>query len=207
MASDSVELRITALERRVEQLETAAARGGGGPGTGRAAGNEALRLLTRMRQHAHATGPDATTSEASSGAEVSDAAEVSGAITYAGAAGFGRREYQWAMEHRVHDLAAADWGAAASTLESLGSPARLTLLAALLGAPRTRTQLQEVLGESSTGHLYHHLRVLQAAGLLAQPRRGEYELTAQAVIPLLTIIAATVDLGIGDDLPPAEEDQ
>jgi len=192
VASDSTELRIAALERRVEQLETAAARGSGGSGTGRAAGSEALGLLDRLReQRAEASGEPTET----------------GSITYAGAAGFGRREYQWVMEHRVQDLAAADWAAAAGTLESLGSPARLALLAALLGAPRTRTQLQEVLGESSTGHLYHHLRVLQTAGLLAQPRRGEYELTPRAVIPLLTIIAATSDLDTGGQPPPAQEER
>jgi DNA-binding transcriptional ArsR family regulator len=120
-----------------------------------------------------------------------------GEVTYAGSVGFGDREYAWAKDHAVDDLLATDWGSAAAVLERLGSPARLALLAALLTAPRTRAQLQEVLGDTSTGHLYHHLRELQGAGLITQRRRGEYEIVAQVPVPLLAIIAAASDLSTG----------
>lgn len=124
-------------------------------------------------------------------------------MAYAGAVTVDDREYLWAKEHQVRDIVGADWAAGATTLECLGSPARLALLAALIGAPRSRAQLQEALGETSSGHLYHHLRELQAARLLVQRRRGEYELATHALVPLLAIVAAAMDLGADDRPAPA----
>lgn len=126
-----------------------------------------------------------------------------GKFGYAGSVGFGDREYVWAKDHVAADVLTADWNLAARTLESLGSPARLALLAALLQAPRSRAELQEALGDTSTGHLYHHLRELQAAGLIAQRRRGEYEIAPQAPVPLLVIVAAALDLGAGEPVDTA----
>lgn len=126
-----------------------------------------------------------------------------GNVGYAGSVGFGGREYVWAKDHTAADVLAADWALAARTLESLGSPARLALLAALLQAPRSRAELHEALGDTSTGHLYHHLRELQAAGLIAQRRRGEYEIAPQVPVPLLVIVAAALDLGAGEPVDPA----
>ena len=67
----------------------------------------------------------------------------------------------------------------------------------------SRAELQEALGDTSTGHLYHHLRELQAAGLIAQRRRGEYEIAPQAPVPLLVIVAAALDLGAGEPVDTA----
>jgi DNA-binding HxlR family transcriptional regulator len=117
-----------------------------------------------------------------------------GAVAYAGGTRLGEHEQMWTREHDIDDLRAADWDQAARTLDRLGSPARLALLAALLSGPRHRQELQDALGEGSTGHLYHHLRDLQAAGLVVQHRRGEHRLAPQAVVPLLAIVAAALDL-------------
>jgi DNA-binding HxlR family transcriptional regulator len=125
-----------------------------------------------------------------------------GAVLYGGTAALGGKQYMWAREHAPEDVMTAPWAALAPMLERLASPARLTLLAALLNGPRTRRELQEVLGETSTGHLYHHLRDLQ--GLVVQPRRGEYELAPQAVIPLLTVAAVAMDLISSPDAEPQE---
>ena len=123
------------------------------------------------------------------------AAGRAGAVAYAGGAQLGEHEHLWTREHDVEALRDADWAPAARTLDRLGSPARLALLATLLSGPRGRQELQEALGEGSTGHLYHHLRDLQAAGLVVQHRRGEHRLAPQAVVPLLAIVAAALDLG------------
>lgn len=168
---DPTERRLADLERRVERLED-----GGLPREPRSAGGDALELLARLRAGV-------------------GGGERTGTIVYAGAAGFGEREYLFAQEHETADLAGADWTAAAGALEALGSPARLALLAALLDGPLKRTELQAIIGAGSTGQLYHHLRELQAAGLLKQPERGVYEFAAPAVVPLLTIVAAALDLG------------
>ncbi|GAA3071562.1 helix-turn-helix domain-containing protein [Streptosporangium carneum] len=126
-----------------------------------------------------------------------------GTVMYGGAVTFEDRDYMWAMEHAAGEVADAHWAAAATLLERLGSRPRLALLAALLKKPRTRRELQEALGETSTGHLYHHLKDLQSAGLLVQPRRGEYAIAPHAVVPLMTMVAIAMDLGTAES--PQEE--
>ncbi|MEV0621799.1 helix-turn-helix domain-containing protein [Nonomuraea sp. NPDC050404] len=126
-----------------------------------------------------------------------------GTVMYGGAVTFEDRDYVWAMEHAAGEVADAHWAGAAAVLERLGSGPRLALLAALLKRPRTRRELQETLGEASTGHLYHHLKDLQRAGLLIQPRRGEYAIAPHAVVPLMTIVAVAMDLGAAES--PQEE--
>ncbi|MEU8380558.1 hypothetical protein [Streptosporangium sp. NPDC048865] len=187
---DTTERRLAALEERVARLEAAPATRRRERAAGGSTGDAPLRLLDRLREHIGDTGDG----------RASGPSEATGAIAYAGAVGRDGREYLWAKQRPVSELTGAERSSTAATLECLGSPARLALLTALLGTARTRAQLQEVLGETTTtGHLYHHLRGLQAAGLLIQPRRGEYELAAHALVPLLTVIAATLDLSAGGD--------
>ncbi|MEV0390435.1 helix-turn-helix domain-containing protein [Nonomuraea sp. NPDC050643] len=142
-------------------------------------------------------------------------ASTPGTVGYVGAAFLPDGDYLWAREHQLTELLPADWMPAAGILESLGSPPRLTLLGTLVRhGRRTRADLQEALGgdgaETTSGQLYHHLRALQNAGLIVQRRRGEYELAAVAVIPLLTIVATALNLAtdppIGPPIgPPIEE--
>lgn len=169
--------RLTALERRMDRLEEQQA---AAPAFGRqVTASSSLELVRHFREQA-AEG------------------ETAGTVAYAGAAFLDGHEYMWAGEHQVADLMATDWTAAAEALESMGSPPRLALLAALVGGPRGRAELQAALGgESSTGHLYHHLRELQRGGLITQRRRGTYEVVARAVIPLLAILAAALDVSPG----------
>lgn len=54
--------------------------------------------------------------------------------------------------------------------------------------------LGAVQGDTTSGQFYHNLRALQGAGWITQRRRGEYELTPQAVIPVLTILAAAMNV-------------
>ncbi|WP_327581234.1 helix-turn-helix domain-containing protein [Nonomuraea sp. NBC_00507] len=187
-----MEERLAALERRMDQLEQQAAAPAGTPDVGRrGVGSAALDLVHHYRNQAAEGG-------------------TGGTVAYGGAAFICGFEFLWTGEHQVDDLMAADWTAAAATLESMGSPARLALLAALAGGPRGRAELQDALGaESSTGHLYHHLRELQRGGLIRQPRRGTYEIVGRALIPLLAILSAALDVGPGspgvdDPAPPSE---
>jgi DNA-binding transcriptional ArsR family regulator len=125
-----------------------------------------------------------------------------GTVGYVGAAYLAGGERLWARQQSLAELLAADWSPAVGILESLGSLPRLALLRELLReGRRTSAELQEALSrdqrdqeETTSGHLYHHLRELQAARLITQRRRGEYELAAQAVIPILTILAAALHL-------------
>jgi hypothetical protein len=52
----------------------------------------------------------------------------------------------------------------------------------------------ELLGQPSTGQLFHHLKELLAAGIVHQPQRGTYSLRLAHVIPLLTMISAACDV-------------
>jgi len=136
-----------------------------------------------------------------------EAAEQSlpGTVGYAGYVA--DRELLWARQIPLAELLPADWGAAAGILESLGSQPRLALLGALLrNGRRTNVDLQEALGtsqgDSTSGQLYHHLRALQGAGLITQRRRGEYELAPQAVVPILTILAAAMNIATDPPVGP-----
>jgi DNA-binding transcriptional ArsR family regulator len=127
-----------------------------------------------------------------------------GMVGYAGhVAG---RELIWARQVPLAELLAADWGPVAGILESLGSQPRLALLGALLrDGRRTNGDLQEALvasqGETTSGQLYHHLRALQGAGLIMQRRRGEYDLVPQAVVPILAILAAAMNVATDPPVP------
>jgi DNA-binding transcriptional ArsR family regulator len=181
---DALERRIARLERRIDG-PAAAERPAPGP-------NPLTGVLHAWRREA-------------------DAQSLPGTVGYAGyVAG---RELLWARQIPLAELLPADWAPAAGILESLGSLPRLALLGALLReGRRTNVELQEALGEqqgdTTSGQLYHHLRALQGAGLIVQRRRGEYDLAPQAVVPILTILAAAMNVAtdppIGPPAAPAE---
>ena len=117
-----------------------------------------------------------------------------GAVLYAGALEVEGREYLWEMERPLPGLLAVKAEAIAALLSSLASPQRLQLLRALLGGPKSSQELQEALGISSPGQLYHHLKELTAAGIVEQRDRSAYQLSARRVVPFLAIVAAALDL-------------
>jgi DNA-binding transcriptional ArsR family regulator len=133
--------------------------------------------------------------------------EARGAVAYGGTVRFGDRRYAWIQEQPLPQLLAGEAGPLAGAIGALGSPARLHLLRSLLQGPRTRQELQEVLGTNSPGQLYHHLRELQAAGAVHQPRRGRYEIAPHKVVPLLVILAAAFALAEDRPESPVELDQ
>lgn len=79
------------------------------------------------------------------------------------------------------------------------------------GPVHTTDVLESLGGEQTSGQLYHPLRALHSARLITQRRRGEYELAPQAMIQVLTILAAALDLAndspLGPPDPPARNDQ
>jgi ArsR family transcriptional regulator, arsenate/arsenite/antimonite-responsive transcriptional repressor len=171
--------RLDELERRIARLESR----GDGASTPRRAEPDAAPLQRVISGWGH---------EAKK-------RSLPGTVGYAGAAYVAGRENLWARQHSLAELLSTDWSPAAGVLESLGSTPRLALLGALLrDGRRTSAELQEALGgdqeETTTGQLYHHLRELQAARLITQRRRGEYEIAPQAVVPVLAIVAAALNL-------------
>ncbi|MEU4164823.1 helix-turn-helix domain-containing protein [Actinoplanes sp. NPDC026670] len=169
--------RLDELERRIAHLESRI--------DGAAAPERITRTANPLTGALHAWRREA------------DEQSLPGTVGYAGYVA--AREQLSARQIPLAELLPADWGPAAGILESLGSLPRLALLRALAReGRRTNVDLQEALGavqgDTTSGQLYHHLRALQAAGLIQQRRRGEYDLAPQAVIPILTILAAALNL-------------
>ena len=119
-----------------------------------------------------------------------------GAVAYAGVVRLaGGRELHWQITRATQDLLAADWAPCAEALGALAHPVRLTLLKAVLDGCRSTKALQALPGLGTSGQLYHHLDKLGASGWLRPARRGEVELPAERVVPLLAVLAA-VDAGV-----------
>jgi DNA-binding transcriptional ArsR family regulator len=97
--------------------------------------------------------------------------------------------YAWQIEADTDKLLAADWSVAHAALAALAHPMRLTILRALLHGERNTQSLQALPNMGTTGQLYHHLKELETAGWIRQPRRGEYQVLAERVVPLLTIVS------------------
>jgi DNA-binding transcriptional ArsR family regulator len=117
-----------------------------------------------------------------------------GALTYTGFAQFAEKRYLVRREAPLPALFAADPAPLAQLFAALASPHRLIVLRTLCAGPRTSQQLQEVLGMSSPGQLYHHLKELLAAGLIVQQGRSGYAIAPRSVIALCMALMAASDL-------------
>lgn len=176
----SLESQVAELARRIERLESESGRGSRRrtrPPVKPAADDLSLlqRLRSRRGRRYRAKG-------------------ARGAVAYAGAASFGNRECLWIMEHALPELVALEPNRLARALAALGHPSRLILLRALMRKPRGSQELQEVLGISSPGQLYHHLKELLSTGLVRQTGRSQYEIADRQIVPLLAVLAAVSDL-------------
>jgi DNA-binding transcriptional ArsR family regulator len=96
----------------------------------------------------------------------------------------------WQEERPVAALLAGGWADAAGALGALGHPVRLEIVRRLLAGAHTTHELAEIPDLGTSGQLYHHLRELQAAGLVTQRRRNDYAVPADRVIPCLVLVAA-----------------
>lgn len=115
-------------------------------------------------------------------------------IVYSGRGRIGGRMLAIQRRARLSDIMNADPEQAAKVFAALASPARLTVLRALLDGPRTAQQLRADLDDASVGQLYHHLRELLSAGLITQPARSQYAIRRGNQVALCVQIAAAVHL-------------
>jgi len=74
-------------------------------------------------------------------------------------------------------------------LEGLASLERIRLLLALQGGLAKSSDLMAKSGLTQ-GQFYHHLRILEASGLVRRRGRDEYEITVHGVSSLFTLLAA-----------------
>ena len=95
----------------------------------------------------------------------------------------------WQEGFDTAGLLETDWSEWATTLAALGHPVRLELLRHILSGVHTTAELAATESLGTTGQLHHHLRLLVAAGWVRHSGRGNYEVPAARVIPLLASIA------------------
>ncbi len=72
---------------------------------------------------------------------------------------------------------------------ALSSPQKIALLRALLGHESESAAALGAAANLSTGSLYHHLRDLMHAGLIAQAGRNQYHMTPRGQRVLLLLLA------------------
>ena len=77
-------------------------------------------------------------------------------------------------------------------LAALASLPRLALYRAVLDHPATSAELMKAASLNTTGQLYHHLRELIAAGLIAQEGRDRYALVPERLPAARTILGAAL---------------
>lgn len=128
---------------------------------------------------------------------------ISGAITYLGVYTSGGRQSSWVRKdvNTDHLLRLIEDHSAERVLACIGNNDRLNLLLALLRRPMTVAQLVEECGYHSTGQVYHHLKPLMTADLVAEDNRsdgkGRYTVVSHRVQGIMMLLA-----GISDMLDP-----
>lgn len=126
-----------------------------------------------------------------------------GAVLFTGSVVAGGAPVQWQYARATDDLLALgdDAGSAdaaasvplattAARLAAIGSPVRLRLLLAVANGTTALTELGELDGIGTTGQIYHHVRVLTAAGWLQAAGRGRVAVPPTRLVPLLVAVAA-----------------
>ena len=122
----------------------------------------------------------------------------SGRITYVGVYASGERQSTWIKDAIDTDalLGLIEDSTAEKVLACIGSRDRLNLLLTILRKPRTVAQLVEECGFTSTGQVYHHLKPLIAADLVAEDGhiRGTYVIVSHRVQGILMLLAGISDM-------------
>lgn len=125
----------------------------------------------------------------------------SGRITYVGVFASGGRQSTWIRNGVSADslLKLIENKTAEKVLAGIGNNDRLNILLAILKKPMTVAQLVEEYGYNSTGQVYHHLKPLIAADLVAEDSRnkGYYIVVPHRVQGIIMLLA-----GIGDIIDP-----
>ena len=123
---------------------------------------------------------------------------VSGLITYLGVYNSGGRQSNWIRNDVSADelLSLIESGVAGKVLTCIGNKNRLALLLEILRGPRTVAMLVEKCGFGSTGQVYHHLRPLLAADVVAEDeqQKGFYVIRPHKVQGIIMLLAGISDM-------------
>lgn len=142
--------------------------------------------------------------------EYANEKEYTGLIDYMGVFASGGRQSNWIRHYVDTDglLTLIENHTAEKVLNCIGNSDRLNILLALLKKPRTVAELVEVCKLNSTGQVYHHMKPLLAADLIAEEEhsgKGIYIVQphkVQGIIMLLAGICDMVDETFREPGPP-----
>lgn len=124
---------------------------------------------------------------------VGDPVGTGGTVSYSGDVTLAG-EVVWSIELTAGAVLQLPDSATTTVLAGLGHPARAAMVRRLLRGPAAVADLQEAVGSTSTGQLYHHLRTLTGCGLVEVDGRGSYRVPVTAVVPALTLLLAAADV-------------
>lgn len=114
--------------------------------------------------------------------------------------------FQWSMEDRsIEDLLTFSTDEYAQVLAAIGNKQRLGILLTILARPSTANEVVTGLDLGTTGAAYHHLHVLQAAGLVEQRQRGVFSVVPDQLPSLITIFAGLSGTIAVQTSSPAED--
>lgn len=168
-----LDTRLTQLEERVSALETHDR--ANGLSEDQSSGGDGATVPTRLW----------ALEELKSRISDGSAVLFTGSVTLPSEA-----KYEWQQGVDVDALLDTDWSVASDVLGALGHPIRLVVLREVLRGAQTVADLGAVEGFGTSGQLYHHLRLLVAAGWLRTAGRARYEVPPARVVPLLVVLAA-----------------
>ena len=122
----------------------------------------------------------------------------SGLITYLGIYTTSSRQSNWIRSSVPTEdlLSLAESGIAGRVLACIGNTTRLSILLEILRGPKTVSALVEKCGFSSTGQVYHHMKPLLAADLIAENERqkGTYVIQSNRVQGIIMLLAGISDM-------------
>ncbi len=122
----------------------------------------------------------------------------SGLISYLGVYNSGGRQSNWIRSTVPTEdlLALIESGIASKVLACIGNASRLAILLEILRGPKTVASLVEKCGFGSTGQVYHHLKPLLAADVVAEDeqQKGVYVIQPHKVQGIIMLLAGICDL-------------
>ena len=202
-STPSAEERLSALERRVAELEAAAALSTAPQQAGATQQNADGTSSTRAESPAPSGAADSPARSSETGAALPADSETfwalhglvdhlgeEGGVTYTGytTPPGGTAPVAWQMGLSSAGLAQIDFAEAAGSLAALGHPVRLQLLQAIYEGTSTVAELGKDERFGTSGQIYHHVHALAGAGWLESARRGHWRVPAQRIVPLLTLV-------------------
>lgn len=127
---------------------------------------------------------------------------VSGLVNYMGVFASGGRQSCWVKKHMDVEsqlIPLIENHMAEKVLRCIGNDDRLNILLAVLQKPRTVAELVTVCGMNSTGQVYHHMKPLLAADLLAEDdtdpaQKGVYIVRPHKVQGIVMLLAGIADM-------------